>query len=164
MEHDADYLASLADKMTLVPSRGGALFQNIQSGGRQSLTHLSKPSIRSTLKASHWQHSGYALHQKPGDSYTLPPCQQVAHKVWMRIMTFAAMPAGDCQRRSNGRLQCHCEGARMDREQGQLGGRPGSCRRCLDRHGGPQAHGRRCPWHHHGPPSRRCTAELAPLA
>ncbi len=52
MVHDADYLASLADKVTLVPSRGGALFQNIQSGGRQSLTHLSKPSIRSTLKAS----------------------------------------------------------------------------------------------------------------
>ena len=52
MEHDAEYLAVLADKMALVPSRGGALFQNIQSGGRQSLTHLSKPSMRSTLKAS----------------------------------------------------------------------------------------------------------------
>ena len=34
MVHDADYLASLADKVTLVPSRGGALFQNIQSGGQ----------------------------------------------------------------------------------------------------------------------------------
>ena len=54
MEHDAEYLAVLADKMALVPSRGGALFQNIQSGGRQSLTHLSKPSMRSTLKASQW--------------------------------------------------------------------------------------------------------------
>ena len=53
MEHDAEYLAVLADKMALVPSRGGALFQNIQSGGRQSLTHLSKPTMRSTLKASH---------------------------------------------------------------------------------------------------------------
>ena len=53
MEIDAEYLEVLAGKMELVPSRGGALFQNIQSGGRQSLTHLSKPTMRSTLKASH---------------------------------------------------------------------------------------------------------------
>lgn len=62
MEHDAEYLAVLADKMALVPSRGGALFQNIQSGGRQSLTHLSKPSIRSTLKASRCHFSRLAEH------------------------------------------------------------------------------------------------------
>jgi hypothetical protein len=36
--HDAEYLAVLADKMAAVPARGGALFQNIQNGARQSVT------------------------------------------------------------------------------------------------------------------------------
>jgi hypothetical protein len=53
---DAEYLAVLADKMAAVPSRGGALFQNIQNGGRQSVTGgaqtmLSRPSVRAALSA-----------------------------------------------------------------------------------------------------------------
>lgn len=51
MEHNAEYLAVLADKMSMVPSRGGALFQNIQNGGRQSLTSLSKPTLKANLAA-----------------------------------------------------------------------------------------------------------------
>ncbi len=48
---ECEYLSLLADKMMLVPSRGGALFQNIQNGGRQSLTSTSKPSLQATLAA-----------------------------------------------------------------------------------------------------------------
>jgi hypothetical protein len=51
MRSECEYLSLLADKMALVPSRGGALFQNIQNGGRQSLTSTSKPSLQATLAA-----------------------------------------------------------------------------------------------------------------
>lgn len=51
MGSECEYLSLLADKMALVPSRGGALFQNIQNGGRQSLTSTSKPSLHATLAA-----------------------------------------------------------------------------------------------------------------
>lgn len=51
MEHDARYLESLAEKMGQMPSRGGALFQNIQNGGRQSLTSVSKPMVNTKLAA-----------------------------------------------------------------------------------------------------------------
>ena len=56
-EADAEYAAMLADKLAAAPPRGGsALFQNIQHGGRQSLTGgaqtlLSKPSMRAALAA-----------------------------------------------------------------------------------------------------------------
>ncbi len=55
---DAEYLAVLADKMAATPARGGggALFQNIQNGGRQSLrggaqTLTSRPSMHAALAA-----------------------------------------------------------------------------------------------------------------
>ncbi|EIE21344.1 hypothetical protein COCSUDRAFT_66840 [Coccomyxa subellipsoidea C-169] len=56
---DAGYLAVLADKMAATPARsggGGALFQNIQNGGRQSLsggaqTLTSRPSMHAALAA-----------------------------------------------------------------------------------------------------------------
>ena len=51
MRSECEYLSHLADNMALVPSRGGALFQNIQNGGRQSLTSTSKPSLQATLAA-----------------------------------------------------------------------------------------------------------------
>lgn len=57
-EADAEYAAALADKLAAAPARGGgaALFQNIQHGGRQSLTGgaqtlLSRPSVRAALAA-----------------------------------------------------------------------------------------------------------------
>ncbi|KAK9908181.1 hypothetical protein WJX75_003830 [Coccomyxa subellipsoidea] len=57
--NDAEYLAVLADKMAAVPARGGgggALFQNIQNGGRQSLsggaqTLTSRPSVHAAVAA-----------------------------------------------------------------------------------------------------------------
>lgn len=56
-EADAEFAAMLADKLAAAPLKGGgALFQNIQHGGRQSLTGgaqtlLSKPSVRAALAA-----------------------------------------------------------------------------------------------------------------
>ena len=56
LEADAEYAAMLAEKLAAAPPRGAALFQNIQHGGRQSLTGgaqtlLSKPSMRAALAA-----------------------------------------------------------------------------------------------------------------
>lgn len=88
MRSECEYLSLLADKMELVPSRGGALFQNIQNGGRQSLTSTSKPFLQATLAAkvilylelgilkavSSWGH----MHTSEGASRSLlkPPDRQ----------------------------------------------------------------------------------------